>query len=368
MSGERWAIDIDRDDITSAGLVDLPEAELPKGGIEVAIDLVAMTANNVTYAALGKPTGLLGPDAGYWDFFADRDSPGRLPVWGFATVTRSDAAGIAIGEQLYGYWPLASHAVLLPDKVGAVGFVDAEPRRAALPALYNRYQRVAALDDYVEADRAYWPVFRPLYMTGWLVADQLEEADDHGAEQVLVTAASSKTALGFAHAMRERAERPDLVALTSAASAPFVKATKLYDRVMLYADVAALDHEMSTALVDFAGNAVVTRAVHDHLGRSLALSLVVGVAHWDVPRDGGALAGPRPTGFFAPARMEKRAGDWGGDVLRDRLAAGWSRFMADVRALTDIDRRDGADAALAAYRDAVAGRADPRASVVIGAG
>ena len=364
---DRWAIDIDRDDIARAALVAAPEVALPPGAVEFAIDLFAMTANNVTYAALGKPTGLLGPDAGYWDFFADRGEPGRLPVWGFATATRSAVDSVAPGDTFYGYWPLASHATLYPDRVGPAGFVDRAPRRQPLPPLYNRYQRVGALDDYVAADRPYWPVFRPLYMTGWLVADQLAEADDHGAEQVLVTAASSKTALGFAHAMRERDERPDLVALTSAASAPFVKATRLYDRILLYSDVATLDASMSTALVDFAGNAVVTRAVHDHFGPSLALSLVVGVAHWDVPRDGRALAGPRPTGFFAPARMEKRAADWGAGELRDRLGASWARFMIDVRALTSIDRRNGGDAALAAYRDAVAGRADPRSSVVIGA-
>jgi hypothetical protein len=363
---DRWAVDIDRDDITKAVLVAEREAVLPAGAIEVAIDLFAMTANNVTYAALGKPTGLLGPDAGYWDFFAERDQPGRLPVWGFATVTRSHAPDMQIGEVLYGYWPMASHAILLPERVGAGGFVDATPRRHHLPALYNRYQRLASLQDFDQEDRSYWPVFRPLYLTGWLVADQLADARDHEAEQVLVTAASSKTALGFAHAMRERDERPDLVALTSARNHDFVKATKLYDRVLLYADVAMLDAEMSTALIDFAGDAGVTRAIHHHFGDRLALSMIVGVTHWDAPRDGSAMPGPRPTGFFAPARMEKRTAEWGPGALRDRIAAGWGRFMADVRGLTQIDARQGADDALAAYLEAVAGRADPRRSVVVG--
>lgn len=362
----RWAIDIDRDDITRAALVAAPEPALPSGGVEFAVDLFAMTANNVTYAALGKPTGLLGKDVGYWDFFAERDRPGRLPVWGFATVTRSDVAGLEPGEQIYGYWPLASHAVLLPERVGAVGFVDAQARRQGLPGFYNRYQRLGALDDYVAEDRRYWPVFRPLYLTGWLVADQLADADDRGVEQLLVTAASSKTALGFAHALRERDERPDLVALTSAASAPFVKSTRLYDRIVLYDDVAALDATVSAGLIDFAGNAAVTRAVHEHFGESLGLSLVVGVTHWDAARDGRPLPGPKPTGFFAPARIDKRSADWGGAVLRDRIADAWGRFMGDVRALTTLDERDGGEAALAAYRDAVGGRADPRASVVIG--
>ncbi len=363
---ERWAIDIDRDDINQAALVAAADIALPPAHVEFAVDLFAMTANNVTYAALGKPTGLLGPDVGYWDFFADRDAPGRLPVWGFATVTRSDVAGLDPGEQVYGYWPLASHAVMQPDRVGAVGFVDATPRRQALPAFYNRYQRVAALDDYDAADRLHWPVFRPLYLTGWLVADQLADADDHGAEQVLVTAASSKTALGFAHAMRARDERPDLVALTSAASAAFVKSTGLYDRIVLYDDVASLDKTVSAALVDFAGNAAVTRAVHEHFGEPLVLSLVVGVTHWNAARDARPLPGVRPTGFFAPARIEKRSAEWGGAAFRDRIADAWRGFMVDVRALTTLVQGDGGAAALAAYRDAVDGRADPRVGTVIG--
>ena len=73
-----------------------------------------------------------------------------------------DHPGIEIGEQLYGYWPLASHAVLLPDRVNAVGFTEITPRRTALPALYNQYQRLSALTDHDPADHDWWPVYRPL--------------------------------------------------------------------------------------------------------------------------------------------------------------------------------------------------------------
>ena len=362
----RWAIDIDRDDITRAAIVAAPEAPLPDGAVELAIDLFAVTANNVTYAALGKDVGLFGPGGGgYWDFFADRDAPGRLPVWGFATVTRSAAEGVTVGERIYGYWPMASHAVLHPTRIGAGGFVDALPRRAGLPPVYNRYQRLAALDDYRTADHDLWPVFRPLYMTGWLIADQLDEGGDYGAEQVLVTAASSKTAMGFAHAFRARSSRPTLVALTSPGSVPFLEASGLYDRIITYDAIASLDATAPTALIDIAGNPGVTRAVHEAFGEQLRLSLVVGKAHWDAESSGGPLPGPRQSGFFAPGRIEKRAKDWGGEELNRRMDLGWTAFMADVPALTRIDRRTGADGALAAWNEAVAGTADPRASTIV---
>lgn len=77
-----WAIDIHRSDITRAKLVPDPAAPLSPGQVRVRIDSYAMTANNITYAVFGHPSGLFGNDQGYWDFFAERDRPGRLPVWG----------------------------------------------------------------------------------------------------------------------------------------------------------------------------------------------------------------------------------------------------------------------------------------------
>ncbi len=360
----RWAIDIDRDAIASAAIVQVAEEPLPPGAIEVAIDLFALTANNVTYAALGKPSGLFGNDTGYWDFFADCDAPGRLPVWGFGTIVRSANDALPVGEQLYGYWPMASHAALLPDRVTAFGFTEVTPRRQSLPALYNSYQRMAGLTDHRAEDHDWWPVYRPLYLTGWLIADQLEDNADYGAQQVVVAAASSKTALGFAHALRERADRPSLVALVSAASEDFVRNSGLYDSVVRY-DAVDMIGRLPSAYIDFAGNPAVTLAVHTCLGDALTLSLVVGKAHWDADAAGERPPGPRPSGFFAPSQMQKRAKDWGAEALRDRIGAAWGRFMPDAKALTSIDRRVGAEATLAAWREAVAGKADPRVGVVI---
>ena len=361
---ERWAIEIDRDDITQAVVVEEDIPTLADGEVEFSVDLVAITANNVTYAALGQPTGLLGPDAGYWDFFGARDAPGRLPVWGFATVMRSTVEGLAEGEAIYGYWPLASHAVLRPDRVGAIGFVEATPRRQTLPPFYNGYQRVSELDDHAAADHALWPIWRPLYLTGWLIADQLHDEADHGAMQVLVTDASSKTALGFAHAMRDREERPHVVALTSARSAEFVRASGLYDEVILYDAIDSVER-VPSVLVDLANDPAVVRNVRHALGGALVFDLIVGFTHWDAEGRGEPFEAPPRSGFFAPGRLQKRGAEWGGQELRARIGAAWSGFMHDAPALTEVDERRGADAAFAAYEDAVAGRADPRIAVLI---
>ena len=362
MTDARWAIDIDRDDIAEASLVEEVAVPLASGEVEVRVDSFAITANNVTYAALGKPIGLFENGKGYWDFFSPGgEGPGRLPVWGFATVARSKVDGVAEGEQVYGYFPMASHVRLTPGRVNATGFVDVAAHRAGMPAVYDHYLRVSALGDFVEGDRDWWPVFRPLYLTGWLIADQFEDEGDYGAGQMLVASASSKTAIGFAHAMRQRAKRPKLVGLTSPRGRDFLTDAGLYDDLVLYDDVASLDPAIASAFVDIAGDGQLTAAVHAHFGDALKLNLIVGKAHWDA----GPAARVPATGFFAPARVAKRSKDWGPGGFGERMGAAWTAFLVDARGLFRIEASDGAEAALAAYRDAVAGRADPRVGVLV---
>lgn len=366
MARDHWAIDIDRDDIAQAVLVDEVETPLWPGEVEVRVDCFAMTANNVTYAALGKPIGLFDNGAGYWDFFSPGgEGPGRVPVWGFATVTRSAAegvgAGVEVGEQFYGFYPMASHVRLTPGRINASGFMDVAEHRAGMPAVYDHYLRVAALGDFAESYRDWWPVFRPLYLTGWLIADQFEDEGDFGADQVLVASASAKTAIGFAHAMNQRKDRPKLVGLTSARGRDFLADAGLYDELVLYDDIATLDPVISSAFVDIAGDGQLTAALHRHFGEALKLNLVVGKAHWD------SQAGQRfpATGFFAPARVAKRSKEWGPTGFQQRMGAAWTHFLGDARKLFRIETSDGPDAALASYRDAVAGKADPRAGILV---
>jgi len=366
MSNPAWAIDIDRDDIASADLLALSEPVPGEGEVVLAIDSYAMTANNITYAVFGKPAGLFGNDQGYWDFFAERGEPGRLPVWGFATVTASRAEGLAVGDRFYGYYPMASHAVLRPGRVGPAGFVDVTPRRTTLPPVYNQYQRVEAIADYRAADHDYWPIFRPLFLTGWLIADQLEDEGDYGAAQLLIASASSKTAIGLGYSMRERAgPRPETIGLTSAAHADALAAQGIYDRVIGYDAIATLDAARPAVYVDMAGNGQVTGAVHRHFGDALKASIVVGKSHWDAEAGDTELPGPQRQGFFAPGRIQKRSGDWGPGGFAERIAGAWLGFMAIAPTLARIDHRRGGEAALAAYHEMLSGRADPKAGLLV---
>ena len=366
MTENNWSIAIDRDDIAQAVIETPPPAPLAPGQVRARIDSFAMTANNITYALFGKPAGLFGDDRGYWDFFADRGTPGRLPVWGFATITESRADGVAVGDQLYGYYPMASEAVLTPSRVGPGGFADATPRRIGLPPIYNQYQRLAALPDYRSDHHDYWPLFRPLFLTGWLIADQFEDEGDYGVEQILIASASSKTAIGLGFSLAQRSgPRPLTIGLTSSAHVDALAAQGIYDQVVAYDAIGSLDPSRRSALVDMAGNGAVTGAVHRHFGDALARSIIVGKSHWHAAADEAALPGAAREGFFAPGRSEKRIADWGPQAFGQKIAAAWLGFMAIASRLATIAHHRGADGALTAYRAMLAGTTAPTTGMIV---
>lgn len=366
MTATCWTIAIDRDNIRSAEVVPLAPAALADGQIEVAITSYAMTANNITYAAFGKPMGLFGNDQGYWDFFSAPGGPGHLPVWGFATVTASKAEGVAVNDEYYGYYPMASHTVLTVANASPNGFTDVTPHRTTLPPIYNQYQRVAALGDYRAEHRDLWPIFRPLFLTGWLIADQLEDERDYGAAQILIASASSKTAIGLSFAQRRRSPpHAPTIGLTSHANVADLAKRNIYDVVMGYDDISALDPAVPSVLVDMAGSGAVTAAVHRHFGDALKASIIVGKSHWDADASDAALPGPPRQGFFAPGRSQKRVTDWGGAKFGRRIAEAWLEFMKIAPTLATVDHRSGSAAALTAYQEMLAGKADPAKGMLI---
>ncbi|GGE03193.1 hypothetical protein GCM10011529_07040 [Polymorphobacter glacialis] len=334
-----------RDDLGVIAAIDR-SAVIEDGEALFRIERFALTANNMTYAAHGV-------DMGYWGFFPAPAGFGIVPVWGFAVVAESRAEGVAVGERFYGYWPMASHAVLLPGKVSARGFSDVGAHRLALPPVYN---------NYVPASDAYGPetvqaLFRPLYTTSFVLDVMLA---DSLAQTLVLTSASSKTALGLAQAAKGRQR---VIGLTSAANRAFVEATGYYDNVVEYSDVADLAGDGPVALVDFSGNGAVRHAVHVALGERLIESHVVGDTHWDMANSND-LPGVAAKMFFAPTVIVERVKEWGPAGFEARLAAAWGRFIAST-GWVEIIEADGAEAVAGHWRGLAAGRIDPAEGLVL---
>lgn len=348
---------------------------LAEGEVRLRIDRFAYTSNNITYAAFGEAMH-------YWDFFpvppqADGAPWGCIPVWGFAEVVESRAPGVEPGERLYGYWPMASHAVLQPTRVAPHGFSDGAAHRAALHPVYNQYLRCAADPFYTADSEDLQALLRPLFLTSWLIDDFLADNAFFGAQAaaqqagtqpvLLLSSASSKTAYGTAAQLARRAGVA-VVGLTSAANVPFCESLGVYQRVLTYEQLDALASDVPCVYVDFAGNGALRRAVHTRFS-ALAYSCSIGGTHVDQLAGGRDLPGPRPVLFFAPAQVKKRSADWGAAAFNQRLVAAWHAFRAQVAEdpvpWLQVQQHTGEAAVEAAHQLVLGGRGDPRLGHVL---
>ena len=338
---EAWDLLVDRGDLRRWRLAAIdPAPALAEGEVMLEVERFALTANNVTYGAAGDSLG-------YWKFFPAPAGQGRIPVWGFARVTASRAAGAPQGLRLFGYWPMSTHLVARLEKTSR-GFVETSAHRADLPPTYNAYVEAPedALDDY----RA---LLRPLLMTSFLLDDQLSETRLDG---LVLSSASSKTAMGLAWLARRRGVK--LIGLTSPAHLDLLRGLGLYDEVVGYGDIGRISAKGPLAYVDFAGRSDVTGAVHATLGEALVQSLIVGLTHWQSMGGPPQTVGPKPVFFFAPDRIRQRMKDWGAETLTARFDAALRDFIAANPWLT-LQTHVGADSLTDLYAQVVAGAVSP---------
>ena len=357
-------LQVDKTRLSQTRLHTAPAASLTSGQVRVRVDSFALTANNITYAAFGDAMS-------YWQFWPTGDAGwGVVPVWGFGAVTESQHPGVSVGERLYGYWPMASHAVLQPDRVGPQGFADAAPHRASLHPVYNQLLRCSADPFYTADTEAVQALLRPLYMTSWLIDDFLADNAFFGADVMLLSSASSKTAYGTAFQL---AQRPGLqvVGLTSERNRAFCESLGCYSQVLSYEQLEQLPASTACVYVDFAGNAELRRRIHTRFAH-LAYSCSIGGTHVDQLGNAKDLPGPRATLFFAPAQIKKRHADWGAAVLGQRLVSAWQVFAKQVTDPANpwvvVQHHTGPQAVQEAYAEVLGGQGDPRAGHMLAMG
>jgi len=343
--------EVRRGSFAETRFVEAPLPALARGQVRFRVDRFALTANNVSYA-------LTGDALGYWRFFPADEGWGRIPVMGFADVVASAHPEVREGTRCFGFYPMARTLVIEPGAVSAGQIVDAAPHRAGLAPAYAQYLPTTgdALWSAAHEDRIL--LMRGLFLTSFLADDFLAERDFAGAQTILVSSASSKTAIALAFQLKQR-DRVRSVGLTSERNADFVRKLGTYDEVVTYDAIASLRRE-PTAFVDMAGDGAVTAALHHHFGRDLRIDCTIGATHWSAPRADEGLPGAKPEFFFAPAQIVKRTREWGPDGFGARLGEAWGRFCADSESWLRVVRSRGRDALERVYRDTLAGRIPPR--------
>ena len=296
MTDAYWRLAVGRNDLSRTALFEGAAPEIGAGEALLRVDRVGLTANNVTYAVLGESFR-------YWDFFPAEHGWGLVPLWGFADVVGSAADGVAVGGRVYGYLPPASHLVVRPGRADARGFRDASPHRASLPSPYNAYALTTGDAAYRDDQEDLLVLYRPLFFTSFMLADQLEDNGWFGAEALVLSSASSKTAYGTAFLLR--GQGPQLVGLTAAGNVPFTESLGCYDRVLPYEAADQLSPALASAYLDFAGRADIRAKIRGRLGAALVHEAVVGVTHQE--RAGAQALGGPPVLPAAPAGSAPRS-------------------------------------------------------------
>ena len=341
--------------------VDRSEAPaLGVGQVRLRIEGFALSTNNITYAVYGDVLR-------YWEFFpptpGSRDEWGRIPVWGFAEVVETRSPDTESGERLFGYYPMSSELVIDAGRADERGVSDVAPHRAEMAGAYSRYVRCAT-DPVYRADREdHQMLLYPLFFTAFVIDDFLVDNESFRSGQIVVSSASSKTAIGVAHLARRRGAR--VVGLTSPGNRAFVEDIDVFDEVHTYDDIEQVDVTPSV-YIDITGDRDVLYAVHRRLDGVLGHSMTGGGTHWahhaavaavDVPP-------PAPVFFFAPSQIAKRTREWGRGELDRRMGSACDHFDVWVDGWIDFRHAQGPDGVTDVYHQLLAGHPDPRAGYI----
>ena len=296
MSNSNTTFLVNKNDLFKTAFADESKPRAGKNEVILKIYNYAFTANNITYAVVGEKLG-------YWQFFPTEDPYGIVPVWGFADVVSSNHEYITMDDRYYGYFPMSTYLKVNPENVKPFGFVDGSKHRQSLPAVYNHYATVSkAIDDTID----YHPIIKPLFLTSFLIYYYLKDEEFFDADQIILTSASSKTALSLAYLLKKNqvADQKQIIGLTSERNIDFVSNVGFYDKVIAYNNFEEQLNKDESMVVDFAGNSDHLKKLHSYFGDLLKYICLVGLADWSSGVDFKSI--PNANFFFAPDHVEKR--------------------------------------------------------------
>jgi hypothetical protein len=225
---------------------------------------------------------------------------------------------------------------------------------------YRGFDRVS---DTPEATDDANSLLRGLFLTSFLAEDFLFENGMFGAGQIVISSASSKTAIALAHRIRARGNT-HCIGLTSASNVSFVEKVNLYDEVATYNDIETLAEWSPTVFVDMAGNASVVSRIHHHFGEALVHSSSIGATHWDQGGSKDDLPGPKPAFFFAPSQLAKRGKEWGREEVNSQINTALDKFITDSARWMQI-QHSPASSTESVYDELVSGNIAPETGHIL---
>ena len=86
---------------------------------------------------------------------------------------------------------------------------------------------------------------------------------------------------------------------------------------------------------------------------------VIGLTHQRTSGEEPELPGAKPTWFFAPDQIRKRASEWGPGGIEQRFGAAWSGFAPKLERWIKLTEGRGQAAVKQVYLDTLGGRVPP---------
>lgn len=349
------AFEVRKDDWTTTRIVAQSDTGvLQAGEVRLEVDRFALTSNNISYAASGDMLG-------YWRFFPAEDGWGRIPAMGYANVVESAHDGVKVGERVWGFFPMATELRIQAGQVSPHGFADVSAHREGLAPVYARFDKMPETEPHREDLNM---LLRGLFMTSWLVEDALFDQDFFGAEQCLITSASSKTSLALAYSVQDRGALKT-VGLTSASKIDYLEGLACYDQVISYDDIGSLDASLASVSVDMAGSKTVLSKLHHHFADQMKYSCLIGATHHDDFGQEENMPGAKPEFFFAPSQIQKRSEEWGPAVLQGRIAESLSAFQDFIDPHMNVVSRSGEKCLEQIFHKVREGRAQPEDAYIL---
>lgn len=327
----------------------LTDRPLEPGEVEFDVERFALSANNLTYAASGESLG-------YWSLFGAPEGWGIVPAWGYAVARRSCCEHAPVGARVFGLVPMGSRFRLRPRRV-RLGLLDQSPQRQSLNPAYNLY-RDAPAGDLIEDELV--AALRPLAILGFVLADHLADADLSVAQAVVITSASSRTAISLGWMLGPEQGRRR-IGVSSIRNRGFAADSGAFDDVLAYGDAPPVA-DSAWILVDFTGDPDVVARTKLAAGRPPRRVMQVGATHTGT-------AGAWPTGsgdvFFAPDHIQSRIAAWGPQVFDTRFRSAFDGFVRGFGSRLAISRGHGPAALSAAWTRLLAGRSEPSEALII---
>lgn len=329
--------------------------ELSSNQVLLEIEKFSFTSNNITY-------GIVGEQLNYWKFFPTESTYGIIPAWGFARAIISKHPDIQVGQRFYGYYPMATHLLVTTKNVSDRGFVDNAEHRQALPPIYNFYSNIEQDPTISPETEELISLFRPLFVTSFLIDHYLAHSDFYKSTQICLTSASSKTAQALAFLLSRRKEEKGLkfkiIGLTSANNVEFVNRLGWYDYSFNYDEISHIDNYQNSIIVDFTGNHDLQFRMQTLLRDKLVYNCLVGIVDWE-NRKGEKSLPKKGTFFFAPDYARELQKEWGLTKFQENIDLAWLQFSEAIQSAINIKEHAGGKRLQQLYLDMLNGKIDP---------